>query len=58
MTTQATDLDALVAQKYRHGFVTDIESDTVPRGLAKRMPFIALTSSSPLPLPPVFFTAS
>jgi Fe-S cluster assembly protein SufB len=33
MTTQATDLDALVAQKYRHGFVTDIESDTVPPGL-------------------------
>ncbi len=27
------DLDALVAQKYRHGFVTDIESDTVPPGL-------------------------
>ena len=33
MTTQTTDLDALVAQKYRHGFVTDIESDTVPPGL-------------------------
>jgi len=33
MTTQASDLDALVAQKYRHGFVTDIESDTVPPGL-------------------------
>ena len=33
MTTQATDLDALVAQTYRHGFVTDIESDTVPPGL-------------------------
>jgi Fe-S cluster assembly protein SufB len=29
----AQDLDALVAQKYRHGFVTDIESDTVPPGL-------------------------
>src|SRR5690606_12107041 len=26
-------LDALVGQKYRHGFVTDIESDTVPPGL-------------------------
>ena len=24
-------LEALVGQKYRHGFVTDIESDTVPR---------------------------
>jgi Fe-S cluster assembly protein SufB len=26
-------LEALVGQKYRHGFVTDIESDTVPPGL-------------------------
>jgi len=26
-------LEALVQQKYRHGFVTDIESDTVPPGL-------------------------
>jgi len=26
-------LEALVSQKYRHGFVTDIESDTVPPGL-------------------------
>src|SRR5512135_895368 len=33
MSTQQQDLDALVAQKYRHGFVTDIESGTVPRGL-------------------------
>jgi Fe-S cluster assembly protein SufB len=33
MSTQQHDLDALVAQKYRHGFVTDIESDTVPPGL-------------------------
>jgi Fe-S cluster assembly protein SufB len=31
--SQQHDLDALVAQKYRHGFVTDIESDTVPPGL-------------------------
>jgi Fe-S cluster assembly protein SufB len=28
-----TDLDELVAQKYQHGFVTDIDSDTVPPGL-------------------------
>jgi len=27
------DLDALVGRSYRHGFVTDIESDTVPPGL-------------------------
>jgi Fe-S cluster assembly protein SufB len=33
MSTQTQDLDALVAQKYQHGFVTDIESDTVPPGL-------------------------
>ncbi len=26
-------LEALVGQKYRHGFVTDIETDTVPPGL-------------------------
>jgi Fe-S cluster assembly protein SufB len=26
-------LEALVGQKYRHGFVTDIDSDTVPPGL-------------------------
>ncbi len=33
MSTKPQDLEALVAQKYRHGFVTDIESDTVPPGL-------------------------
>jgi Fe-S cluster assembly protein SufB len=33
MSTTPTDLDVLVAQKYRHGFVTDIESDTLPPGL-------------------------
>ncbi|RPI16428.1 MAG: Fe-S cluster assembly protein SufB [Lysobacterales bacterium] len=33
MSTTTPDLDALVASKYRHGFVTDIESDTVPPGL-------------------------
>jgi Fe-S cluster assembly protein SufB len=27
------DIDALVNRSYRHGFVTDIESDTVPPGL-------------------------
>lgn len=26
-------LEALIAQKYQHGFVTDIETDTVPPGL-------------------------
>ena len=35
MSSSSSDaaLEALVAQKYRHGFVTDIESDTVPPGL-------------------------
>jgi Fe-S cluster assembly protein SufB len=33
MSSKPQDLDALVGQKYRHGFVTEIESDTVPPGL-------------------------
>src|SRR5215212_353848 len=33
MSTSTQDLDALVAQKYQHGFVTDVESDTLPPGL-------------------------
>jgi len=33
MSTKPQDLDALVARKYQHGFVTDIESDTVPPGI-------------------------
>jgi Fe-S cluster assembly protein SufB len=33
MSTKPQDLDAIVGQKYRHGFVTDIEADTVPPGL-------------------------
>jgi Fe-S cluster assembly protein SufB len=33
MSANTPDLEALVGQKYRHGFVTDIESDTVPPGL-------------------------
>src|SRR5512134_2858091 len=33
MSSPQTDLDALVAQKYRHGFVTEVESDTLPPGL-------------------------
>jgi len=33
VSTDTKDLDAIVGQKYRHGFVTDIESDTVPPGL-------------------------
>jgi Fe-S cluster assembly protein SufB len=33
MSSNQTELDSLVAGKYRHGFVTDIASDTVPPGL-------------------------
>jgi Fe-S cluster assembly protein SufB len=33
MTTPPQDLESLVGRKYRHGFVTDIESDTVAPGL-------------------------
>ena len=32
-TPIAPDLDDLVAQKYRHGYVTDSDSDTLPPGL-------------------------
>ena len=33
MASGQQDVEALVGRKYRHGFVTDIESDTVPPGL-------------------------
>ena len=33
MATKPQDLDSIVGQQYRHGFVTDIDSDTVPPGL-------------------------
>ena len=33
MATKPNDIEALVARKYQHGFVTDIESDTVAPGL-------------------------
>jgi Fe-S cluster assembly protein SufB len=33
VTSANQDLEAIVGQKYQHGFVTDIESDTVPPGL-------------------------
>ena len=34
-TPHDESLAALVGQKYRHGFVTDIEADTVPPGLSE-----------------------
>ncbi len=33
MSTKSQDVEALVSQKYRHGFVTDIDSDSLPPGL-------------------------
>ena len=33
MTTETQNYGALVGRQYRHGFVTDIESDTLPPGL-------------------------
>jgi Fe-S cluster assembly protein SufB len=33
MNTAGNELDAVLARGYQHGFVTDIESDTVPPGL-------------------------
>ena len=33
MSTTDKELAELIGQKYRHGFVTDIESDTLPAGL-------------------------
>lgn len=35
MNKQTSTIDTLVAQKYQHGFVTDIESDTLPPGLSE-----------------------
>ena len=33
MSAQDIHLDTVLARGYQHGFVTDIESDTVPPGL-------------------------
>jgi Fe-S cluster assembly protein SufB len=33
VSTKSQDVEALVGQKYRHGFITDIESDSLPPGL-------------------------
>ena len=33
MSSKPQDVEALLAQKYRHGFITDIESDSLPPGL-------------------------
>lgn len=33
MASESTELDTLLSQDYQHGFVTDIETDTIPPGL-------------------------
>ncbi len=35
MTQSATALDELIGNEYQHGFVTDLKSDTIPRGLTE-----------------------
>jgi len=35
MSGETSTIDGLVEQKYQHGFVTDIESDTLPPGLSE-----------------------
>ena len=35
MSNKSSTIDTLVEQKYKHGFVTDIESDTLPPGLSE-----------------------
>ena len=33
MSSTTEDINAIASQEYKYGFVTDIEADTVPRGL-------------------------
>jgi Fe-S cluster assembly protein SufB len=48
MSTSDAQLDALLARGYQHGFVTDIESDTVPPGLdASTVTFISRKKGEP-----------
>jgi Fe-S cluster assembly protein SufB len=35
MSTTAQKLDALISQEYKHGFVTDLEADIIPKGLSE-----------------------
>ncbi|MGH8746339.1 MAG: Fe-S cluster assembly protein SufB, partial [Burkholderiales bacterium] len=35
MTSSAEQLDALISQPYQHGFVTEVEQDSVPPGLSE-----------------------
>lgn len=35
MSTESEDLESLVNRRYEHGFVTDIETDSLPPGLSE-----------------------
>ena len=35
MSTSSTRLDDLISREYRHGFVSDVEADALPRGLSE-----------------------
>jgi Fe-S cluster assembly protein SufB len=35
MSTAAQKLDDLITQEYKHGFVTDVEADVIPKGLSE-----------------------
>ena len=35
MTTATETIEGFVKQEYKYGFVTDVESDTIPRGLTE-----------------------
>jgi Fe-S cluster assembly protein SufB len=48
MATQSNELNELVQRKYRHGFVTDIEQDTLPPGLDEDViRFVSLKKGEP-----------
>ena len=35
MSTATETIEGLVQQEYKYGFVTDVEADTIPRGLSE-----------------------
>jgi Fe-S cluster assembly protein SufB len=35
MSSPSSGIDQLISREYRHGFVSDVESDTLPRGLSE-----------------------
>jgi Fe-S cluster assembly protein SufB len=43
MSSPSSHIDQLISREYRHGFVSDVQSDTLPRGLSEEV--IALISA-------------